>query len=93
VNIAFDFSGSPSIPSLPTLKPILKIMKNKQKEFIKLKRRYLNLRYRITKNRLACDDPPDEMLKEYADIERTLRIISKLPDNFLIDHGRLIISL
>lgn len=60
-------------------------MKNKEKEFIKLKRRYLDLTYRITKSRLAGDDPPDDMLKEFADIERTVRIISKAPVNFLID--------
>ena len=48
-------------------------MQNKERELAKLKRRYLNLMYRITKSRLAGDDPPDELLKEFADIARTLK--------------------
>ena len=48
-------------------------MQNKKRELVKLKRRYLNLMYRITKSRLAGDDPPNELTKEFEDIERTVK--------------------
>jgi hypothetical protein len=53
-------------------------MQNKKQELAKLKRRYLNLMYRITKSRLAGDDPPNELMKEFADIERTVKYKPKL---------------
>jgi len=68
--------GPPSIPLLQTLKTRQK-MKNKEKDFIKLKRRFVNLKYRITKSRLSGDGPSNDMLKEFSDIERTMRIISE----------------
>ena len=52
-------------------------MKYKEKEFIKLKRRFVNLKYRITKTRLSGEAPANDMLKEFSEIERIVRIISK----------------
>ena len=52
-------------------------MTNKEKEIVKLKKRYLNLMYRINKFRIAGDDPPDDLLEEFADIERIVCIMSK----------------
>jgi len=48
-------------------------MQNKKQELAKLKRRYVNLMYRITKTRLVGDDPPNEVMKEFADIERIVK--------------------
>ena len=66
----------PSIPLLQASKTHEK-MKYKEKEFIKLRRRFVNLKYRITKARLSDEIPSNDMLKEFSDIERIVCIISK----------------
>jgi hypothetical protein len=48
-------------------------MQIKERKLVKLKRRYVNLMYQITKSRLAGEDLPNELLKEFAEIERTLK--------------------
>ena len=68
--------GPPPIPLLQASKTHQKMKYNK-KEFIKLKRRFVNLKYRITKTRLSDETPANDMLKEFSDIERMVRIISK----------------
>ncbi len=52
-------------------------MTNKEKEVIKLKKRYLNLVYRINEIRRAGNDPSDDLMQEFANIERIVRLMSK----------------
>ena len=52
-------------------------MTNKRNEIVKLIKRYLNLMDRINKFRIAGDDPPDDLLEEFTDIESIFSIMSK----------------
>jgi hypothetical protein len=52
-------------------------MTNHQKEFIKLNKRYLNLIYKKAQCKISGEKPSEDLIKEIADIERTVRLISK----------------
>jgi hypothetical protein len=45
--------------------------------FINLYKRFLYLRYKVTQYQLGGNDPPEYLLNELADVERTVRIISR----------------
>ena len=52
-------------------------MTDREKEFIKLHKRFLNLSYKMAQLKISGDTPPDDLLWEIADIERKIRLISK----------------
>lgn len=45
--------------------------------FIKLNKQYLNLQYKITRHKISGDSPPDGLVKEFSDLERKIRLISR----------------
>ena len=52
-------------------------MTDKEKQILKLKKRYLNLMYRINKFQVAGNKLPDELIEELADIKRIIYLMSK----------------
>ena len=52
-------------------------MTDREKELIKLNKRYLNLIYQKAQYKLADQNPPDDLLDEIVDVERKLAIISR----------------
>lgn len=52
-------------------------MTNREKEFIKLHKRFLNLSYKMAQLKISGETPPDDLLWEIADIDRKIRLISK----------------
>ena len=56
-------------------------MTDREKELIKLNKRYLNLIYQKAQYKLAEKIPPDALLNEIVDVERKLAIISRALDS------------
>ena len=52
-------------------------MTDREKELIKLNKRYLNLIYQKAQYKLADQIPPLDLLNEIVDVERKLAIISR----------------
>ena len=52
-------------------------MTDREKEFIKLRKLFLNLSYKMAKLKISGETPPDDLLWEIADIDRKIRLISK----------------
>jgi hypothetical protein len=52
-------------------------MTDREKEFIKLNKRYLNLMYKKAQCKISGDKPSDDLMNEIADIERKVRLISR----------------
>jgi hypothetical protein len=52
-------------------------MTNRQKEFIKLNKRYLNLIYKKAQCKISGEKPSEDLMKEIADIERKVKLISR----------------
>jgi hypothetical protein len=71
VQIILKFSGKKS--------DILYIT-DREKEFIKSNKRFLNLNYQKSKYDIAGEKPPDDLLWEIYNIERHIRLISHALD-------------
>ena len=52
-------------------------MTNRQKEFIKLNKRYLSLIYQKAQCQISGEKPSEDLLNEIAELERQVRLISK----------------
>jgi hypothetical protein len=52
-------------------------MTDREKKFIKLHKRFLNLSYKMAQLKISGETPPEDLLWEIADIERKIRLISK----------------
>ena len=52
-------------------------MTDREKEFIKLNKRYLKLTYKKAQCKISGKKPPDDLMHEIADIERKVRLISR----------------
>jgi uncharacterized protein HemX len=50
---------------------------DRDKEFVKLNKQYLNLQYQITQHKFSGENPPNCLLKEISDLERKVRLISR----------------
>ena len=50
---------------------------DRNKSFIKLNKQYLKLQYKITQHKISGDSPPDGLVKEFSDLERKIRLISR----------------
>jgi poly-beta-hydroxyalkanoate depolymerase len=50
---------------------------DRSKSFIKLNKQYLKLQYKITQHKISGDSPPDSLVKEFSDLERKIRLISR----------------
>ena len=50
---------------------------DRDKAFIQLNKRYLNLQYKMTRHRFCGDRPPDCLIKELSDLERKVRLIDR----------------
>ena len=52
-------------------------MTDREKTLVNLHKQFLKLHYKIAEYDLAGVDPPADLLKEFKDVERQLRLISK----------------
>ena len=52
-------------------------MTDRQKEFIKLNKRYLNLIYKKAQCKIAGETPSEDLMNEIADVRRKVRLISR----------------
>jgi hypothetical protein len=52
-------------------------MTDRQKEFIKLNKRYLNLIYKKAQCKIAGETPSKDLMNEIADVRRKVRLISR----------------
>jgi hypothetical protein len=50
---------------------------DRSKSFIRLNKQYLKLQYKITQHKISGDSPPDSLVKEFSDLERKIRLISR----------------
>jgi hypothetical protein len=52
-------------------------MTDRQKEFIKLNKRYLNLIFKKTQCKIAGETPSKALMNEIADVRRRVRLITR----------------
>ncbi len=50
---------------------------DRDRAFVELNKKYLNLQYRITQLKFSGDIPPEGLIEEITNIERKVRLISK----------------
>ena len=50
---------------------------DRNKEFVKLNKQYLNMQYKITQHKFSGENPPDGLRKEIFELERKVRLISR----------------
>ncbi|MGD2185310.1 MAG: hypothetical protein PVI71_04240 [Desulfobacterales bacterium] len=50
---------------------------DRNKEFVRLNKQYLNMQYKLTQHEFSGETPPDFLLKEISDLERKVRLISR----------------
>ena len=53
------------------------ISDDRNKEFVKLNKQYLNMQYKITQHKFSGENPPDGLRKEIFELERKVRLISR----------------
>jgi hypothetical protein len=54
-----------------------KISDDRNKEFVKLNKQYLNMQYKITQHKFSGENPPDGLQNEIFELERKVRLISR----------------
>ncbi|MGD8881568.1 MAG: hypothetical protein PVI82_06750 [Desulfobacterales bacterium] len=50
---------------------------DRNKEFVKLNKQYLNMQYKITQHKFSGENPPDCLRKEISELERKVRLIAR----------------
>lgn len=53
------------------------ISDDRNREFVKLNKQYLNMQYKITRHKFSGENPPDGLRKEISELERKVRLISR----------------
>ena len=53
------------------------ISDDRNKEFVKLNKQYLNMQYKITQHKFSGENPPDGLRNEIFELERKVRLISR----------------
>jgi hypothetical protein len=55
-------------------------MTDQEKTYFSLNEYFLSLQHKLTKYKMSENKPPEYLLKEFANVERLVRLISSAPE-------------